>query len=443
MRFGRSAVAIAVVALAASACSSGSGSSPSTTSDAATTAAAASAAAASPAANTQTVQLGALFPLSGADASAGLDALHGVELAVQVINGKYADISLPLAATAGLPHLNGATLKVVSEDTQSDPQTGASDVDRLVNDEHVAAITGAYESAVTQTASQSAERLGVPFVNGASSAVSLTQGGLKWFFRTGPTDQTFGQSMFDFLDAEKKAGKQINSIAVIHSNDTYGNGGATITKQLAGTSGYSVAADVSFDTSATDLSSQVLQLRAAKPDAVFVLAYTNQALLLLKAFDQLNYHPPAVLAYGAGFVDPAFIKGAGASANGVMTRASWSQEIAEKNAAAKAIATLFQQTYNAPMTENSARTFTATIVLAQAIDQAGSTDPDKIRQALQAMNLTPDQIIMPWQGVKFDSTGQNSEAAGVVEQLDSGAYHVVFPANAASTQAQWPWKATS
>jgi branched-chain amino acid transport system substrate-binding protein len=391
-------------------------------------------------ADAKTVKIGALYPLSGPVASQGLDTLHGAELAVEIINGKHPDILLPLAADVGLPKLGGAEVKLISEDTKGDPQTGASAVDRLVTDQKVAAVVGAYQSAVTLTASQNAERLGVPFVNGESSSVGLTQRGLKWFFRTGPSDESFGRTFFDYLKHISEQGHAASRLAVLHTNDTYGNDGAAVTKKLAAERGASVAADVSFDPKATDLTSQVQQIRASRADAVFVLAYTDQALLLTKTFQQLRYYPPAVLAYGAGFADPAFVSGAVKTAEGMSTRSAWSQEIAERNPNAKRVAEMFQKKYNAPMTENSARAFTAVIVLAAAINEAGSTDPDKVRDALKRTAFSAKDTIMPWSGVHFDDSGQNTEASGVVEQLIGGRYRVVFPDVVAGTKPVWPMK---
>lgn len=385
------------------------------------------------------VKIAALNPLSGAVASQGLDTLHGSQLAVEIVNGDHPTIDLPLAGGKGLPGLGGRTVELISADTQGDPQKGASDVDQAVTGKGAVAVLGAYQSAVTKAASQRAERLRVPFVNGESSSVELTERGLKWFFRTGPSDATFAQSFFDFLDTMKKAGKPTKDVAIFHGNEDYGNGGAKITTELAKARGYTVVADVSYDISAADLTSQVQQLKSADPDVVFVLSYADPATKLVNALKQLDWYPAGLLAYGAGFVDNAFLKGVGKDAEGMMTRSSWSAEIADKRPAAKAIAELFKKQYGAEMTENSARSFTGALTLLQAIDKAGSTDPEKIRAALEDTSIPGESTIMPWTAIDFDDKHQNTGAQGVVEQLTGGSYQVVFPADVASAAARWPF----
>ena len=111
------------------------------------------------------IKIGAVYPLSGNIASTGLDCKRGVDLAVDIINGKYGkDLNLPMAKSGGLPNLGGAKLEIVYADTKGDPKNGMSEAERLVTQEKVSAIIGAYQSSVTKTASQATERLKVPYV---------------------------------------------------------------------------------------------------------------------------------------------------------------------------------------------------------------------------------------------------------------------------------------
>ena len=118
---------------------------------------------------------------------------------LKIANGEY-DLDMPLAKTEGLPNLGGAKIKEIAVDTQGSPEKGQSEAERLITQEHAVALFGAYHSSVTQTASQTAERLGIPYVNGESSSPALTERGLKTFFRTGPHDITYAEGLFQMLD---------------------------------------------------------------------------------------------------------------------------------------------------------------------------------------------------------------------------------------------------
>lgn len=386
----------------------------------------------------QPIKIGVLLPLSGGSATVGVDLKASLDLAADVVNNAT-DLNMPLAKTQGLPNLGGAKVQMVYADHQGLPEKGQSEAERLVTQEKVVALFGAYQSAVTQTASQTAERLGIPFVNAESSSPGLTDRGLKFFFRTGPHDDTFAKNLFDMFDDVKKQNNvQIKKIAIVNENTLYGSDANKITKKYIQERGYDLVADIAYPANTSEVTSEAQRLKAAAPDVVFQISYTSDAVLFMKTYRQLDFNPQAFVAYGAGFVDPEFRKVLGKDSEDAITRASWAPDIAQKNPLAKAIADTFKQRANQEMTENSARDFTGMITLLDAINRAKSTDPKAIQAALQQTNIPGDQLIMPWPGVKFDDKGQNTLAQGINMQVQGGNYYTVWPFNAASKPIVWP-----
>src|SRR5687768_8663088 len=180
------------------------------------------AAAAAPGAGTTfptEVVIGALYPLTGSQAPSGLDMKNGIDLAVELINRGQADFNLPLVKDGGgLKNLGGAKLRVLYGDSQSDPQKGQSETERLVTSEKVTAMLGAYHSAVTATASQAAERLAIPFLSAEATSPTLVARDFKWFFRSTPDDTMFAENFFQFLDdaARKLPGQVARKVAILH-----------------------------------------------------------------------------------------------------------------------------------------------------------------------------------------------------------------------------------
>jgi branched-chain amino acid transport system substrate-binding protein len=117
----------------------------------------------------------------------------------------------------------------------------------------------------------------------------------------------------------------------------------------------------------------------------------------------------------------------------------WAKDFAKKKPMVKTVADMFEKRTGKPMDGSSSRAFTAVIVLADAINRAGSTEPAKIQKALQETNLKGDQLIMPWDGVKFDSKGQNTLGKGIIVQVQNGEYVTVWPFNLATKDAVWPF----
>jgi len=388
----------------------------------------------------QEVKIGVIYPLTGTGAAVGAELRSALELAADIINNGAPGIpNLPFSAGKGLPNLKGAKIKLVFADHQANPQIGATEAERLITQEKVVAIVGAYNSAVTATASQVAERAGVPFLNPESSSTSLTQRNFKWFFRTTPHDDLFVHNAFEFLkEFEAKRGIRPGDIASLNENGLWGNETTKLQTKLAADFGQKLVKQVSYPAKTTQLTSEVQTLKAANPNLVLQSSYTADAIMSIKTYKELGFSPDMILANNAGFTDTDFIKTLGKDADYIITREVWALDLAARNPLIKQVNDLFQSRYKINFTGNSSRTFTGLMVMADAINRAGSTEPEAVRKALTETNIRADDIIMPWKGVKFDATGQNTLGRGILVQIIDGKYHTVWPFNMASREVVWP-----
>jgi branched-chain amino acid transport system substrate-binding protein len=386
------------------------------------------------------VKIGAVFPLSGNAASAGVHAKAAIETAMDIINNAHPELgNFPLAKNAGLAGLGGAKVDVVFADNQGSPATGQNQTLRLITEEKVVALTGAYQSGITLTASAIAEKYGIPFVNGESVAANLTERGFKWFFRVTPIASDFAKIYYEFLQDMKAAGAKTDNVALVHDNTEYGTSVANVITSAFKDKGQNIALDIAYAVNATDVQSQVLQLKEKKPDVVIMVAYASDAILYAKTMQALDYKPPMLLADDAGYSDPSFIKSVGKISQGVFNRSSWS--VGPPGSPTALIAEMYKKKSGDEMDDTAARQMQGFFVLCDAIDRAGSTDPAKIQAALRATDLKPDQLMMGYKGVKFDDKGQNILAAGLIIQLqDAENYVAVWPKANAEKSPIMPYK---
>ncbi|MDH4247512.1 MAG: ABC transporter substrate-binding protein, partial [Deltaproteobacteria bacterium] len=169
------------------------------------------------------VVIGVLYPLSGPTAQVGIDSVAAVKTAVEIVN-EDVNLKFTLGPGSGMPGLKGAKVRLVVVDHQGKPELGQSEAERLITQEKVHALFGAYFSSVTATASQVAERYQIPYMNGESTSPTLTTRGFKWFFRTTPHDGDFTQLMFDFMqDFQKKSGNKLKTVAILHEDTLWGS----------------------------------------------------------------------------------------------------------------------------------------------------------------------------------------------------------------------------
>src|SRR5687767_8284517 len=125
----------------------------------------------------QPVKIGVIYPLSGNSASAGNYSKMAIEVGADVINNGNAELAkiMPIAKGGGLSGLGGAKIQLIFADNQGTPAAGQNQALRLISEEKVAAIIGAYQSGITVTASAIAERHGIPFLTAESVAANLTE----------------------------------------------------------------------------------------------------------------------------------------------------------------------------------------------------------------------------------------------------------------------------
>jgi branched-chain amino acid transport system substrate-binding protein len=392
-----------------------------------------------PALAQEEIRIGAIYPLTGAAASTGLELKNALDLAVDLINNGTKGLDLPLTTTGGLPNLKGAKIRLIVGDHQGNPQTGATEAERLISQERVVALIGCYFSNVTNTASQVAERNGIPFVNPESSSATLTQRGFKWFFRTTPHDELFVANFFEFLkDVEKKKGISVKRIALFNENTLFGTETTKIEEKLAGEQKYPIVEKIIYPAKSTQLTSEVQRIKAANPDLIMQSSYLGDAILSMKTYKDLGVSPDAILANDAGFNDSEFLKTLGKDGEYVLSREVWALDLASKNPLIKQLNDLYFERYKTNFNGNSARTFTGMMILAAAINRAGDTKPGAIQKALQETDIPSSKLIMPWKGVKFDVTGQNTLGTGIIVQAQDGKYVTVWPFDMASKDVIWP-----
>lgn len=385
------------------------------------------------------IKIGAIYPLTGSQEAVGKDIQNGILLAVDIINHEY-NLDLPLAKSAGIPSLKGDKVEILFADSQSSDTVAQSEARRLIDQEHVTALIGCYQSSVTAAASQVAEAKGIPFLSDTSTAPSLTQRGYQWFFRTTPDDITFIQNYFQFLtEMQHKKGTRFNKIGIVAENSIFGSEFAKYVQEYAQTNGYQIVENISYPASTSNVDAEVQRLKSASPDIVMQASYTQDAILFMQAYKRFGVSPSAILTDDAGFNDPQFIQKLGNDSDYIFTRDLWSKDWASANPLANKVNQIFNSRYQADMTSDSTRAFTALFVLADAIQRAGSVDPTAIHNALLNTNLPAESLIMPWQGVKFDpQTHQNTLANGLISQIIKQEYNTVWPSNLAVIEPVWP-----
>ena len=370
----------------------------------------------------ENVRVGVLLPMTGELSDKGRDSSNGVILAIEEIN-----------AAGGIASLGGARLVPVMGDTQSRPDTGVNETVRLINDEGVTAIIGAYQSSVTKPATQAAERFKTPFISEMSIADVITERGFHYTFRICPKAGFYGRDQVHFLSyLGNLTGKKVQRVALIHENTDFGTSTALAQKEALKKYGMEMVSEVSYDAGkTTDLTNEVAQVLAAKPDAILEVTYLDDSILIRRALASAGSKIPLVDTAG-GTVSPEYIQRLGPLSEGTLTVSEFSKYAGK----GRELNDRFRARFGADITGDSAYSYQAVWVLKDALERAGSVDRQKVRDALAATDMQGPHMILPAERIRFDATGQNEFVSLFVVQIQNGELVPVWPAEFATAKVR-------
>ena len=285
-----------------------------------------------------------------------------------------------------------------------------------------------------------AERYQIPFLNAESTSAKLTTRGFKWFFRTTPHDGEFTATMYEFMaDFQSMKGVKLETISILHEDSVWGSGSAAAQVDMAAAGGYEVVNNIAYDKTTTSLTAEVQRLKAAAADVLLPSSYTSDAMLFLRTAKELDYNPTLLIAQNAGYTDPTFLETLGADAEGAITRSPFNSDLAESIPLINEVNARFKEHSNGrDLSDVPVRAFTGFLTLIDAINRAGSTDPEKIRVALTETDIPPEKLIVPWRGIKFGSDGHNMLVRGILMQVQNGKYCTIYPFDLASCEVIYP-----
>jgi branched-chain amino acid transport system substrate-binding protein len=353
------------------------------------------------------VKVGNIEPLSGPSASVGQQGKCARDLAVEEIN-----------AAGGIKSLGGAKIEMIYADSESKPEKGVAEAERLINTEKVNVLTGCWNSSVTYPTTAVAERYGIPFIVPVSVADKITEQGFKTVFRIAAKDSWWTRDQFAFLkDMAKETNTKLETVAFVYENGDWGKGFAEQWKKLATEAGYKVVLDEPYPSTATDLSPVVQKIKRANPDVLLLVSNAADAILLTNTLAEYKVKPKAIVGSGGGHADPSFLKAAGKNAQFVFDIVEWETDVGKPGVPA------FNEKFKTKCGYNpageSVDAYVAMYVLADALERAASVDPKAIRDALAATKLTTGPaMVASYDAIEFDQTGQNKNAALCIVQIN-------------------------
>jgi branched-chain amino acid transport system substrate-binding protein len=366
------------------------------------------------------VNIGVILPLSGANAQFGINSRNGVELVADEIN-----------AIGGIKALGGAKINLVVSDATSNPTTAASAAQRLIAQNELTAVIGAFVSSLTLAISEVTARADIPFLTQAY-ADEITGRGLESVFKVTAPASVIGRAQLNYtLAIGKVGGGRIEKIAIMYEDTAYGVAQSRGLRRAAKEANIEIVMDQAYPLGINDATPLIDKLRTSGAQAVFPLSYLNDSLFIVRTMRQQRIILP-VIGGSAGYVIPDFEKGLGEFAEDVLSISPTNYDLADL------LTGSFRKRFGYFMVQEAIGHAVALDVLVQAIERAKSARPEAVTKVLRGGHFQDGWTkSMPGGIVQFDQTGLNTLSVPIMVQWRNKELATVWPQDVAKASPVW------
>jgi branched-chain amino acid transport system substrate-binding protein len=371
------------------------------------------------------VRIGAIHPLTGGLANDGQGMDNAIQMAVDQIN------------ESGM--LGDMTLELLSADSTGSADVGQEEAVRLIEEEGVSALIGAFQSAVTANVATVSAREGVPMVVSVAAATAITEQGRdadgnQWTFRIQPNADVMGVSAARYLAEMGTAyDVPVGSVGYMHEGGTdYGRSVYGAFEAEAVNQEIEIGETIAYDFG-VEYTTDVTLLSASAFDAVLVTGYYGDGLSIAQTMEDVALDTQFVMGVAQGTYDQdQFVEDAGELAECFFnSNYRWDNlnEMALDTRAA------YEEMFEEPMTAADVLAWQATYIVADAVMRAESGDPAAIQAAL--IETEYEDHILPYDGPITFEDGETPNALPVVMQVQDGAVVQVWPEEIAETEPRF------
>ena len=359
-------------------------------------------AAASDATYEGTIKIGVVGPFSGSSAMVGDTEKKGVELAAKQINENGG--------------INGMTIELIEEDDQQDPKTAVSAINKLVSSDEVVAAVGTVNSSCTLAMMDVTENNEIPLVTPISSGVAITDPSNSYIVRLQASDKLQAKAITEY--AINDLGYK--NIAVMFQNDDFGAGGKDVVVETLKDAGIEPLAVEAFESSATDMSAQLLKIKDLNPEAIIMWTMYGCGATIAKQCDQLGID--CDLMGGGGLTNAKLYELGGESAVGILNTQTFFPDKEKASETAGAFIDAYEAEYGETPDSNAAMSYDSMMVLAEGLKAA--TPDMKADDIMAGMKAVKDMPLATGT-ITIDENGDANRDILIIRLCEGGTYELV------------------
>ena len=368
-----------------------------------------------------TVRIGAALSETGKFAVEGKDSRQGYDTWLRWVNDVRGGIGI-----GGERH----KAEIVYYDDESDADTAANLVQRLIDEDGVDFLLGPYSSSLTTGASAIAEKAGVIMVEGNGTSDTMFERGFQNLFLTATIASDYTRSGIEAL-----AARGARTAVIAYEDTSFPTAVASGAMRHLEASGVEVLAVETYPKDVQDVSAIMTKFRGLDPDVFVGGGHYNDAVLFVNSAKELGFEPEAMLIT-VGPSNPKLVEELGEDVEGVLGPTQWEPVMAyegEYFGSAEDYADYYESLWGERPVYQAASATASALALHLAIEAAGSTATHAVREALREMSV--DTFYGP---ISFDARGVNADRPMGTIQVQDGRIVVVAPEAAASSDLRYP-----
>lgn len=351
-----------------------------------------------------TIKIGSVQPATGPLAVIGQGQRKANLMAARMIND-----------AGGIKSLGGARIEVLLGDSETKPAVGRQEADRLLKD-GAAAIIGPFQSGTAMAIATLCEQRQKPFLMDVAALDAITKKGYKYSFRVFITAGGLVGGAVKYLKEVCETKNAWPKRAVVtNTADPFGKGMSGGFIKFMEKSGLpiEIVDRIQYPLGIQDLSTEVAKLKAAKPDIIFPVSRPGDSVLLTRELYKQRVELMGIFCPGSpGWYEPDVVRDLDKLILYTLINVPWINPKSETHIKANAA---YMAAHGVPLDTNSAYAFTGMLVLADAIERAGSTDADAIVAALKETNFKDHPLVGG--PVQFAENGDNIGAQTALIQI--------------------------
>lgn len=345
------------------------------------------------------LKIGIVGPETGGSAQLGQSQRRAVEMACDEINEE---------------NLAGDwKLECYFQDDEGNPTKSASATNKLLQETKVHVLIGAINSSCTLADIVHTQRAGIPQITAGSTGTSITEQGNKWIFRTAVNDSLQASALMTYA-AETLGLKKVSTFTAA---DDYGQSGAKLLQAAAEKAGIEIVAAATYNGGDKDFKPQLLSMKEKNTEGIFLWGVYTEAALIANQARLLGMD---CQIFGAsGMASTKLIELGGDAVEGMVLTQSFLPQ--SDNPRVQEFVDKYKEKFDENPIPHGAQAYDTVYILADAVKRAGTTEPEKLRDAIAGTSGLDLVTGSP----KFNETGDDVGKRVLVTKIEQGEFSLI------------------